>query len=91
MKYLAAPGTKGKPMTTFFIYNTPSILPWNPSGMSHLTVPVIPESQPTLPAAAESHQGIPGDPVLPVEEPKQRSTSASHCWKTAQDRCQHSV
>lgn len=80
-------------MNTFFIYKTPSILPWNSPGVSHLTVPVTPVSQPTLIAGAaeQSHQGVPGDPVLPVEEPKQRSTSASHCWKTAQDMCQHSV
>lgn len=80
-------------MSIFLIYKTLSILPWNHSGVSHLTVPVTPASQPAPTAAAEeqSHQGIPGDPVLPAEEPKQRSTSASHCWKTAQDRCQHSV
>lgn len=61
--------------------------------MFDLTVTPAPLSQPTPIAvvAEQSHQGIPGGPVLLAEEPKQRSTSASHCWKTSPDRCQDST
>lgn len=80
-------------MSIIFIYKKASVLPWShfwdvpPYSDSNSSEP----AHPTAVVAEQSHQGIPGGPVLLAEEPKQRSTSASHCWKTSPDRCQDSM